>query len=718
MGTGIKEEISQEVLKGIIENTQNPMACGEITECGGEPAIHFCLVNKAFYELYGDKSKGVFDRPYLLSEFVQMNKNDVLSSSILTVYNTGEPVQSLVEVPYIDKSFKVKTFSPYENYICVILADVTDAEKAKKEAQTAYALANASSEQLRYQVDLLTASQRQLESAQRIHAMVAQVSSDGFYYKNYGDGYFLASDSWYSLFTYDGVKPFDSRNLINAISDDDVFDFSRWRERAIAQRDSGVVCEFRLCDNVTWIEATFRFIYDEKGKLSEEIGFFKDITTVKMQKEELAYKAYYDTTTGLVNRSYFTKLLDDDIKRATNEDVAINILYIDIDDFKDINDSIGYKIADTFISKFAMILKEYANETTRVARFDSDEFVISIYDSSRHTAQKMAMDIRRKLATPLTLSNGLTQRLTVSIGISQYPESGKRAVDLISNADIAMHRVKESGKNSILFFEETMLEKFLVRIEMEKTMKQALEDGRFTLYYQPQYYTATRKLRGMEALIRMRDDVLGFVPPAQFIPLAEKNGLIVEIGEWVLRRAFEDYMTWKEAYGFDGIISVNISPVQFRQVTFESMLYSLIKEYHMDPEKVEIEITESVFLEDEFHLVEMIKRIRNNGIKVSLDDFGTGYSSLSYLKNIPVDTLKIDKSFVDSLGEMKASDIITSSVIEMMQRLGMEIIAEGVETEVQYEFLRKMKCDNIQGFYLARPMNADSIKAVIREERC
>lgn len=718
MGTGMKEEISQEVLKGIIENTQNPMACGEITECGGEPAIHFCLVNKAFYELYGDKSKGVFDRPYLLSEFVQMNKNDVLSSSILTVYNTGEPVQSLVEVPYIDKSFKVKTFSPYENYICVILADVTDAEKAKKEAQTAYALANASSEQLRYQVDLLTASQRQLESAQRIHAMVAQVSSDGFYYKNYGDGYFLASDSWYSLFTYDGVKPFDSRNLINAISDDDVFDFSRWRERAIAQRDSGVICEFRLCDNVTWIEATFRFIYDEKGKLSEEIGFFKDITTVKMQKEELAYKAYYDTTTGLVNRSYFTKLLDDDIKRATNEDVAINILYIDIDDFKDINDSIGYKIADTFISKFAMILKEYANETTRVARFDSDEFVISIYDSSRHTAQKMAMDIRRKLATPLILSNGLTQRLTVSIGISQYPESGKRAVDLISNADIAMHRVKESGKNSILFFEETMLEKFLVRIEMEKTMKQALEDGRFTLYYQPQYYTATRKLRGMEALIRMRDDVLGFVPPAQFIPLAEKNGLIVEIGEWVLRRAFEDYMTWKEAYGFDGIISVNISPVQFRQVTFESMLYSLIKEYHMDPEKVEIEITESVFLEDEFHLVEMIKRIRNNGIKVSLDDFGTGYSSLSYLKNIPVDTLKIDKSFVDSLGEMKASDIITSSVIEMMQRLGMEIIAEGVETEVQYEFLRKMKCDNIQGFYLTRPMNADSIKAVIREERC
>lgn len=711
-------EISQEVLRGIIENTQNPMACGKITQIDGEPAIHFCLVNKAFNELYGDASKGVVDRAFKLSEVAQMNKNDVLSTSILSVYDTGEPVQSLVNVSYLGKSFKIKTFSPFDDYICIILADVTDFEKAKREAEAAYALANASSEQLRYQVDLLTASQKQLETAQRIHAMVAQASNDGFYYKNYGDGYFFASDSWYSLFTYDGVRPFDNRNLINAVSDDDVFDFSRWKEKAVAQKDPGVVCEFRLCDNVTWIEASFQFFYDEKGKISEEIGFFKDITTVKMQKEELAYKAYYDTATGLVNRSYFTKLLDDDIRRAESEDVAIDIIYVDIDDFKDINDSIGYKLADTFITKFAMLLKEYANETTRVARFDSDEFVISIYDGSRHTAQKIAMDIRRKLAAPLILSNGLTQRLTVSIGISQYPDSGTKAVDLISNADIAMHRVKESGKNSVLFFEESMLEKFLLRIEMEKTMKQALEDERFTLYYQPQYYTASKKLRGMEALIRMKDDVLGFVPPAQFIPLAEKNGLIVEIGEWVLRRAFEDYRSWRESYDFDGIISINISPVQFRQVTFESTLYSLVKEYNMRPDKVEIEITESIFLEDEFHLVEMIKRIRNNGIKVSLDDFGTGYSSLSYLKNIPVDTLKIDKSFVDNLGEAKASDIITSSVIDMMQKLGMEIIAEGVETEVQYEFLRKMKCDNIQGFYLARPMNAESIKAVIREERC
>ncbi len=714
----MNEEVSLEVLKGIIEGTQNPMACGKITECDGEPAIKFCLINNAFEALYGGKAKEMLQCAFKLSEVEEMNKNDDISMSLLNVYKTGEPIQKLIDIPYMGRSFHVKAFAPCEGYICVVLADVTESEKAKKEAQKAYSAAASASEQLKYQVDLLTASQKQIEETQRIHALVAQASSDGFYYNNYKENCFFASESWYTLFTYDGVRPIDSKNLIEAVNDEDVFEFSRWREKAIAEKRFGVVCEFRLCDNATWIEATYRFFYDEDGKLSEEIGFFKDITTVKLQKEELAYKAYYDAQTGLVNRSYFTRLIDEDIRRAGEEDVAIDIIYVDIDNFKDINDSIGYKLADEFIMKFAMMLKGYESETVRVARFDSDEFVISIYDGSRHQAQKIALDIKKRLSAPLVLSNGLTQRMTVSIGISQYPEGGRKAVDLISNADLAMHRVKENGKNSILFFEEPMLEKFLVKIEMEKTMKQALEDDRFTLYYQPQYYTSTRKLRGMEALIRMKDDVLGFVSPAQFIPLAEKNGLIVDIGEWVLRRAFEDYMSWKEAYDFDGILSINISPVQFKQVTFESTLYSLLREYHMCPGNLEIEITESVFLDNEFQFTEMIKRIRNNGIKVSLDDFGTGYSSLSYLKNIPIDTLKIDKSFVDNLGELKASDIITSSVIEMMQKLGMEIIAEGVETEVQFEFLRKMNCDNIQGFYLAKPMNADAIRTVIREEKC
>lgn len=711
-------DIMPDLLKGIIGGSLNPMACVEIVDYDDEKAIKFILFNEAFEGLYGESAVMMRDSIFKLSEIEEMNQNDAMSMAILEVYNTGEAVYKLIEVPYLGKTFNIKAFVPYEGFISIVLADVTEFERAKKEAQEMYALAASASEQLKYQVDLLTATKKQIEYNTRIHEMVARASSDGFYYKDYVEGTFYASDSWYNLFTYDGVRPFDSKNIINAISDSDVFDFSRWREKAIMENNETLVCEFRLCDNVTWIEAAYRFVYDDKKKLAEEIGFFKDVTTVKMQKEELAYKAYYDVSTGLMNRSYFTKLLDEDILRAREEDAVINVIYIDIDNFKDINDSIGYKLADDFILKLAMMLKEYENATTRVARFDSDEFVISIYDGSRHTAQSIAMDIKKKLSSPVILANGLSQRMSVSIGMNQYPDGGRKAVDLISNADIALHKVKESGKNGIMFFEDAMLEEFLIKIEMENTIKHALDDDRFVLYYQPQYYTSTRKLRGVEALIRMKDDVLGLIGPGQFIPLAEKNGSIIDIGEWVLRRAFEDYSAWREAYDFDGILSINISPVQFRQVTFESTLYKLIKEHHIKPECVEIEITESVFVDNEFQLVEMIKRIRNNGIKVSLDDFGTGYSSLSYLKNIPIDTLKIDKSFVDSLGEIRTSDIITGSLIEMMQKLGLEIIAEGVETQVQYEFLKKMKCDDIQGFYLARPMNAESIRAVIREEKC
>lgn len=711
-------EVTLELLNGIINDSMNPIACVKIVEEEGEPAILFILFNKAFEALFGDNTEAMKENAIKISDIEEFNQNDGMSMAIVEAYKSGKSVQKTIEMPYLAKTFNLKAYEPMKGYVCITFADITEFEKAKKNAQEMYDMASSSSEKLKYQVDLLSATKKQVETSTRIHQLVAQASSDGFYYKNYEDNTFLASDSWYSLFTYDGIKPFDSKNIVNAICEQDVFNYSSWRERAIADKKTTIVCEFRLMDGVTWIEANFKFFYNDLGKLNEEIGFFKDITTIKLQKEELAYKAYFDTATGLMNRVYLTKLLDEDIARAKAEDVEIDILYIDIDDFKNINDCIGYKMADEFLLKFSMMLKDYESATVKISRFDSDEFVIVIYDGNRHEAQKIAMDIRKRLASPIVLSNGLTQRLSVSIGINQYPDGGKKAVDLIGNADIALHRVKENGKNAIMFFEQKMLEEFLIKVEMENTIKQALDDDKFMLYYQPQYYTDSRKLRGVEALIRLKDDVLGFVPPAQFIPLAERNGSIVEIGEWVLRQAFEDYAMWREAYDFDGILSVNISPVQFKQITFESTLYYLIHEYRIPAEKVEIEITETVFADNPTQLIEMIKRIRNNGIKVSLDDFGTGYSSLSYLKDIPIDTLKIDKSFIDSLGEVKTSDIITSSLIEMIQKLGVEIIAEGVETQAQFEFLKRMNCDNIQGFYLARPMTSDSIRAVIREEKC
>lgn len=711
-------DIGHDVLKKIVEESLNPIACVKCVDVEDTRGLTFVYVNESFAKIYGDSVNSLLNNPIKISDMIELNQNDPLSTVLLDVYNSENPVYKLIDVPYLGKTFNVKGFFASDDLICLVLADVTEFENAKREAQEMCMVATSAKEQLKYQVDLLTAKQNQLEATTRIHQLVAKSINGLFYYKNYETLHFFATELWYDLFTVDGNRPLDAKNIVNAISDEDVFEYSRWRERTIAEGKSDLICEFRLSDEKTWVEASYHFVYDDNKKLCEEIALFKDITTIKAQKEELAYKAYYDEHTGLINRTYMTKLIDNDVRRAKEEDVSINILYIDIDNFKQINDTIGYKMADEFIYKFSMILKEYESATTKVARFDSDEFVISIYDGSRYAAMDIAKDIRKKLSSPMVLSNGLTQNLTVSIGINQYPEGGRKALDLISNADIALHKVKESGKNGVLVFNEEMLDEFLKKIEMENTIKRALEQDKFVLYYQPQYQVDNKKLRGVEALIRLKDEVLGFVSPASFIPLAEKNGSIVEIGEWVIRRAFEDYNAWREAYEFDGVISLNISTIQFKQVTFESTLYSLIKEYKMDPSKVEIEITESVFADNTFLLSEMIKRIRNNGIKVSLDDFGTGYSSLSYLKNIPIDTLKIDKSFIDSIGELKSSDIITSSLIDMVKKLGLEIIAEGVETQEQFEFLSELHCDNVQGFYLAKPMDADSLRKIIREEKC
>jgi EAL domain-containing protein (putative c-di-GMP-specific phosphodiesterase class I) len=306
--------------------------------------------------------------------------------------------------------------------------------------------------------------------------------------------------------------------------------------------------------------------------------------------------------------------------------------------------------------------------------------------------------------------------LSVSIGIAGYPAHGRHAVDVISNADLAVHHVKNNGKNGVVFFEESMLEHLLGKIEMEKNITYALENDNFLLYYQPQYFADSQKLRGFEALIRMQDDNDGVISPVRFIPVAEKNGSIVEIGEWVINQAMEDYAYWKKEYGFEGVISINISAIQFRQIGFENILYDAIERHRIDPSKIEIEITESVFVDNQIQVIETVKRIRQKGIRVSLDDFGTGYSSLSYLRRFPVDTLKIDKSFVDFIGKEEKSDIIISALVGVARSLGLEIVAEGVETTEQSDILKDLKCHVIQGYLYGKPMDGSSAEDLIRRK--
>lgn len=706
----------EEFIKGMFMNSLNPGFCVRVIEKGEDPLVEFVICNSEFSKLINGHEKEYYDKPVRLTEFDKRNRNTIIGDTIRHVIANGEEFISELENPFLKRYFCVKGFIPAEGYVGVIMADVTEYQNARMDAQKMCELANSSMEQLKYQLDLLTATQEELKHTNHIHEIMFGLSSDGFYYKNYETGVFYGADSFYELFTLDGVRPVDNQSVVKAIFEPDVFTYSKARENAINEKKTTASVSVRIGDGSVWLKNDLKFTYDSDGKLVEEVGFFKNTTIERKQQEELAYQAYFDSLTGLANRSYFTKLLEEDIQRAREDDSEVQVIYVDVDDFKRINDSIGFQLGDQLILKFAGMLKKFEREGIRVSRFDSDEFIISIYDGSRNDANNIALEIRRQLMKAFELGHGISVALTVSMGIAEYPTHGSRAVDVLSSADVAVHRVKNNGKNGVLFFEESMLEQLLNNIEMEKNITYALQNDNFLLYYQPQYYTDTKELRGFEALIRMRDENDGLVPPSSFIPVAEGNGSIVEIGEWVIFRALEDYSYWRREYGFDGIISINVSVVQFRQARFESILYDAIERYHVEPSRVEIEITESVLIGNQNYATDLIRRIRQKGIRVSLDDFGTGYSSFQYLKNFTVDTLKIDKSFVDSVGKEKKSDIIIFSLVEMIQNLGMEIIAEGVETRDQYEILKRLKCDNIQGYLLGKPMNVNKVDEMFRKQ--
>ncbi len=427
--------------------------------------------------------------------------------------------------------------------------------------------------------------------------------------------------------------------------------------------------------------------------------------------------AYFDSETGVYNRNYFVKRLERAVGKIPNSYNKVQVLYLDIDNYNIINDSVGFILGDELIIKFAKMLNEYVTHTLKVGRFNNDEFAIAFYDAEDdESALNLYKDIIKKLEKPIELSDGSKVYVSVSAGIASYPSGGKTAVDLIRCADIAMYNVKQHGKNGMFVFEENMLKKFMKNVKLEQKLKTTVDTLGFMLYYQPQYYSEKKELRGVEALIRWQLANGEYVSPGEFIPMAEKNGCIVNIGTWVIKHALADYTVWKNEYGYDGIISINISAIQLREKNFKDTLLHYVEINNLTPEHIEIEITESVLIEDFESTISILEELRNRGFKVSLDDFGTGYSSLSYLRDIPIDTLKIDKSFVDTILLDDSTSIITDAVITMVKKLGLETIAEGVETEEQFEYLKNMHCDNIQGFLLGKPMPSEKLIELIMEE--
>jgi len=440
--------------------------------------------------------------------------------------------------------------------------------------------------------------------------------------------------------------------------------------------------------------------------------------SIEWYEQQLDYQANHDILTNLPNRNLLLDRLRQLLLVYCGNPQQIAVFFVDLDNFKFINDSLGHEAGDVLLKTIAKRLSDCATSGDTVARLGGDEFVIVSFntEASDHAAS-MAGIIQKAISRPLKISEHEIV-ITCSIGISVFPKDGNDAQTLMKNADTAMYRAKEIGRNNFQYYSDEMNVKALMRMTMEKHLRRALERDELILYYQPKVSLRTGRICGMEALVRWLSPDLGLVSPAAFIPLAEETGLIGEIGEWVLRSACSQNRAWQDAGLVPLTVAVNISAHQFRMHDLLDIINRILLETCLDPKYLELEITESVVMQNVEKVMGILNEIKGWGLSLALDDFGTGYSSLSYLKRFPFDKIKIDQSFVRDLTSNPHSAAIVKTVIAMSHSLRLEVIAEGVETIGELNYLRRHDCDEIQGYYFSRPVPAVEFEALLRSGRC
>lgn len=455
---------------------------------------------------------------------------------------------------------------------------------------------------------------------------------------------------------------------------------------------------------------------DCEGSPEAIVGTIQDITERKKAEEKIQRLAYYDTLTGLPNRQLLLDRINIMVEHSRRNEETFAILFIDVDRFKTINDTLGHTTGDQLLINIANILKTNVRSCDTVARLGGDEFVIVLTNVDEQTVTHIAGKLMNMLSRPQFV-NGHELFSSLSIGISMFPSDAQDGETLLKNADMAMYQAKEQGRNNFQFFSSEMNSKVMYRLVMENDLRHAMDRDEFYLEYQPQYNIETGKMFGVEALLRWHKPEKGVMPPSSFISLAEDTGLILPIGEWVLLRACFQTKEWETATGEKLITSINISAVQFKQKNFLSSVRNILKVTGVDPSCIELELTESVLMSDVDQTLNTLKELKKLGLKLSIDDFGTGYSSLNYLRFFPIDRLKIDRSFVTNIMNDKDNAAITQAIIAMAETLNLKVTAEGVEQEDELNTLRSFKCHDIQGFLLARPSSPETINKLIADCR-
>ncbi len=455
-------------------------------------------------------------------------------------------------------------------------------------------------------------------------------------------------------------------------------------------------------------------VYEELSATEEELREqYNQLVKSTGKVEQLAY---YDMLTGIPNRSNFVIKLEETLKDIKESSCSGAILFVDLDDFKKVNDSLGHEAGDLLLKAISERFNEIIDNNDFISRFGGDEFVILRKQiNGKDEIEELAKVLLNIFNSFFCLDNKQVF-ISASIGISVFPKDGIVGSSILKNADTAMYRAKERGKNNYQFYDEEMSYDIIKYMTFERVLRNGLRDNEFYIDYQPQVELKTGKIVGVEALLRLKSGEMGFVSPVDFIPVAEKTGLILPIGDWIIRETFKQKIHWNNK-GYDFLrIAINISAVQINQTDFLIKMKNFIEEYKIKPNEIEIEITESILMKSLDTNVSILKELRNMGIKTSLDDFGTGFSSLNYLRVIPIDTLKIDKSFIDDICINENQQAIVDSIIVMAHKMGIKVVAEGIETKEQLNILKEKDCDMIQGYIFSKPVASRTIEKLLNRQ--
>ncbi|GEM_PF-1611597 len=485
--------------------------------------------------------------------------------------------------------------------------------------------------------------------------------------------------------------------------DREIDDHNTWSGEAYCSGNAG---------NVFPVQLTVSQVKNDENQDICRVLVFQDISKQKEAERKLKDLAFYDALTGLANRRHFEELMMQEIAASERSREKMGLLFIDLDDFKFINDSLGHNEGDELLVEMARRFNERVRNSDHIARFGGDEFtVIATRIESEEVLTSLAEDLIQLAAAPIVLQ-GKSYKVSATIGISIYPKDGAQIDELVKHADSAMYQAKESGKGKYSFYSSALDLKIQHRQRIKSLLRNCLDNNELYLQYQPKVGLNDRHpMTGAEALLRWNSEEFGLIPPDEFIPLAEESGAIIRIGEWVIQQSFKKVAEWNYKYSNKVVkLAINLSSHQLHNTNLVPFIRREMQTYDVDPKWVEFEITESAIITDFDASVVVLQGLKEMGFSLSLDDFGTGYSSLSYLTKLPIDILKIDKSFVFEVGESRRAESVVETIVALSKSLGLETIAEGIETKVQLAFLKELGCELGQGYYFSRPLSENDFE--------